>query len=132
MKKRVGLLCSLVCVASLSSCAPTVTGPGGERYQPQVRPGSSAYFHETVKLADLTAQTPDDASVFLPGCSLAAVSAKDVRALGVERATAICSDTVSRQVRGFGGVMLVMGVIAAIMLVPFIKLFVYVFSHIDG
>lgn len=93
MKSRVSVMCSLALVASLASCAPTIQGPNGESYQPDVKVGGYMLTVQRVPQAELTEQTPETSYVELTGCSAGVISVRDVRRLGIEQATQVCNQT---------------------------------------
>ena len=105
MKKRIPLMCALTLAVSLSSCAPTVTGPNGQAYVADVKVGGQSALVQRVALADLNDQTPASSYVELSQCSGGVISVRDVRQLGVETTTQACKDAVKKTVGGFGTAM---------------------------
>lgn len=124
MKSHVSVMCSLALVASLASCAPTIQGPHGESYQPDVKVGGYMLTVQRVPQAELTEQTPETSYVELTGCSAGVVSVRDVRRLGIEQATQVCNQAVKKTLGTLGGVALAAALVFSAVMIYILHLFI--------
>lgn len=119
MNRKTLPLCTLLLIASLASCAPTVQGPAGAAYQPNVAVGVFYVFSVHIPADQITDQTLDSTYASFDDCVQAGVSVADVRKLGVQAADQVC-----KQARGgtntfaivLGAIALTLGIIFAFML----------------
>lgn len=123
MKSKVYPMIALTLVASLASCAPTIQGPNGESYKPDVKAGGSMLTVQRVPQAELTEQTPETSYVELTGCSGGVVSVRDVRRMGIEQATQVCNQTIKQGLVGIGGFVLAIGIAGTVVLHYIISFF---------
>lgn len=100
-------MCVLILSASLSSCAPGA----GLFYRPDVKVGHDMAAVNRVYLSELKPQTPDSSYVILPNCPGAAVSVRDVRRIGPERAAEVCNKQVAKPPIDWRGMRVMTGAI---------------------
>ncbi len=121
MNRKTLPLCTLLLAASLASCAPSLQGPDGTAYQPNVVVGIAYAAAIRVRADQIKSQTPGEAYATFDDCPQAAVSVIDVRKLGIGAADQVC-----RQARSstdtFGVALIGVGLAAIIG-------FIIAFSH---
>ena len=113
-------LSALTLIFSLASCAPSITGPGGQALR--VVRGEAFASARTVPLAELNAQTPANSYVTFPDCSGAAVLVADVRQFGPEMTDTGCKQAASSAGLNAGSVILIGAGGAALGIVVFLAL----------